>query len=92
MDDEYEISIYKEVLAETLAGTVARYYRYAHEIDVSSDLEYQLAAQEIEIQSLEKEIGYASTMEELEVISDKLLEYNLNLNLIKMRKASNVGK
>jgi hypothetical protein len=75
-DNEYKISIYKEVLLEKMAETAGRYYRYGKEKNDEN-------LKSVNIFLLQDKVNNAKTMQELTEISDILLEHNLKLNSIK---------
>jgi hypothetical protein len=72
-DDEYEISIYKEVLSEKIAETAARYYRCSQKTNNEN-------LKSVNVFLLNDRVQDAKTMQELTEISDILLEHNLTLN------------
>jgi hypothetical protein len=80
MDEkEYQLSIRKEVIDEFVAGMSAKYFHAAIEMDVNDDSAHPIKIKEMEIFALRDVVRDAETMEEVEAISDKLLEYNRDL-------------
>ncbi|MDR1666158.1 MAG: HD domain-containing protein, partial [Bacteroidales bacterium] len=75
----YRISIRKEVLNEVVAGMSAKYFHVAKAMGVLHDRTHPLNIKNKEIFALRDTVRDAETMEELEAVENKLLEYDDDL-------------